>query len=220
MYTRHGMTRHLRSCPERQASLAKVEKGRGPLQPIYHLLMQDAWSGDFWLHLELPGRTKLEELDHYLRAIWLECCGHLSAFEIGSVYYTQIFDDGLSWREERDMSVPVAKVFHPGLEFNYEYDFGTTTHLKGKVVRKREGKWRGKPIALMARNAPQSFDCVLCGKAAEWICSECLWEDQAGCTYCEDCLVNHECGDEMGMPIVNSPRMGMCGYVGPAEPPY
>jgi hypothetical protein len=26
--------------------------------------------------------------------------------------------------------------------------------------------------------------------------------------------------EEMMMPIVNSPRTGMCGYDGPAEPPY
>ena len=33
------------------------------------------------------GSATLEELDHYLRTIWLECCGHLSQFTIGGMLY-------------------------------------------------------------------------------------------------------------------------------------
>jgi len=49
---------------------------------LYHLQVQDDWGGDFWLHLEMPGKATLEDLDYYLRAIWLECCGHLSQFSL------------------------------------------------------------------------------------------------------------------------------------------
>jgi len=31
----------------------------------------------------MRGSATLAKLDDYLRAIWLECCGHLSKFTIG-----------------------------------------------------------------------------------------------------------------------------------------
>ena len=37
--------------------------------------------------------------------------------------------------------------------------------------------------------------------------------------FCQEHADEHE-HDDMLMPIVNSPRTGMCGYTGPAEPPY
>jgi hypothetical protein len=40
-------------------------------------------------------------------------------------------------------------------------------------------------------------------------------------TFCEQHAEEHA-HDEYGQPLelVNSPRLGMCGYDGPAEPPY
>ena len=218
-YTRGGMSRHLASCSERKAALAQAAKGHGRSGQIYHLQVQDAWGGDFWLQLEMPGWEKLENLDAYLRAIWLECCGHLSGFTIGEVFYTQVFEDGMGWREERSMDVPVAELFTPGTSIPYEYDFGTTSELMIKVVREREGQWQGKPIKLMARNKLMAIACGNCGQTAEFLCAECMW-DQEWWMFCENCLSEHEHGEEMALPIVNSPRMGMCGYTGPAEPPY
>ncbi|MBK6433513.1 hypothetical protein [Candidatus Amarolinea dominans] len=37
---------------------------------------QDAWGAAISLHLEMRGKATLKDLDEYLRAIWLECCGH------------------------------------------------------------------------------------------------------------------------------------------------
>ena len=36
--------------------------------------------GPYWLHLEVQGDVRLTVLDAFLRAIWLECCGHMSQF--------------------------------------------------------------------------------------------------------------------------------------------
>ncbi len=44
------------------------------------------------------------------------------------------------------------------------------------------------------------------------ILPEKIWED-----YCDKCIEAHECGEDYVMPIVNSPRTGVCGYVGPFE---
>ena len=51
------------------------------------------------------------------------------------------------------MKVQVQKLFEPGMEIPYEYDFGTTSELVIKVVGERQGKPTTKnPIVLMARN--------------------------------------------------------------------
>lgn len=219
--TRGGLARHLATCAKRREVIAAADQqpGGSP-QTLYHLQVQDAWRGAYWLHLEMRGDATLEKLDSYLRAIWLECCGHLSAFEIGPVRHTQLFDDGMSYGIEKSMKVQAQRLFAPGMEISYEYDFGTTSHLLIKVVGERQGKPTTKnPIVLMARNAFDPPPCAECGQPAEWLCAECIWEEGADAVFCEAHAGEHE-HEDMLMPIVNSPRTGMCGYDGPAEPPY
>ena len=218
--TRGGMARHLRSCEKRTAAQADAEGSRRHSQTLYHLQVQDKWSGSFWLHLEMRGNDTLKDLDYYLREIWLECCGHLSSFDFGEVLYTQIFDDGMGYKEERPMSARVKTLFSPGMEIPYEYDFGSTTELVIKVVDQREGKpLTAHPIFLMARNRFEPPPCVECGKPSTQLCAECLWEEDGRGTFCDDHAEEHDHPD-MLMPFVNSPRAGECGYIGPAEPPY
>lgn len=49
---------------------------------LVHLRMQDAYSGAFWFDAEVRGTATLTDVDSYLRAIWLECCGHMSRFSL------------------------------------------------------------------------------------------------------------------------------------------
>lgn len=218
--TRGGLARHLASCAKRQEAIAVADQQPGRKQTLYHLQVQDAWSSTYWLHLEMRGNATLEDLDFYLREIWLECCGHLSAFEIGPVHYTQIFDDGMSYGIEKPMKVQVQKLFAAGMQIPYEYDFGTTSELVIKVVGERQGKPTTKnPIVLMARNQFEPPPCTECGQPAQWVCAECAWEDDSSGLFCEVHAEDHE-HEDMLMAIVNSPRTGMCGYDGPAEPPY
>jgi hypothetical protein len=71
----------------------------------------------------------------------------------------------------------------------------------------------------MARNDFEPPPCAECGQPAAFVCAECVWEDEDGARFCEAHADEHE-HDDMLMPVVNSPRTGMCGYDGPAEPPY
>ena len=219
--TRSGLSKHLHSCPSRSEAVAKAKQGKK--QTIYHLQVHDAWSGGFWLHLEMGGTATLEELDEYLRAIWLECCGHLSSFEIGDTRYTQILDDGYSMGDEEPMSAQVRKIFEHGMSIPYEYDFGTTSELVVSVVGERAGKMLSKhPISLMARNRFEPAQCADCDQNATWLCVQCFEErDDSLCELCDIHAESHGCDDYGGpTPLVNSPRVGMCGYVGPADPPY
>lgn len=222
--TKSGLTKHFQSCEARLAAQEEATKQRGRNQTIYHLHVLDDFSGDFWLHLEMKGSARLDDLDDYLRAIWLECCGHLSAFKIPPHRYTQIFDDGFSIDDEKPMNVQVKDIFSPGMTIPYEYDFGTTSYLTIKVLVERKGKPHTKyPIFLMARNQMPKITCMDCDNQATLLCLECMYETDGPCELCDDHWKSHphDSEDYGGpMPLVNSPRTGVCAYDGPAEPPY
>ncbi len=209
--TRGGLVRHLRTCPQRQEAIRATEQGAEQAQRLYHLQVQDAWGGDYWLHLEMKGTATLKDLDRYLRAIWLECCGHLSQFSVEG------------WRgDEIPKSRRVEQVFRPGVELTHIYDFGTSSETLIKTVGARQGKPLTRhPIFLMARNNPPVATCTQCGEPATWLCLECIYGLRQAGTLCDEHAQDHPHEDYGGlMPLVNSPRTGMCGYTGPAEPPY
>jgi hypothetical protein len=100
--------------------------------------------------------------------------------------------------------------------------FGTSSETLLKLVGVREGKpSTPHPIVLMARNLPPEAVCIECGQPAAWLCLECMYEEDVPGTLCDEHAQGHP-HDNYGepMPLVNSPRVGMCGYTGPAEPPY
>lgn len=222
-----GISNHLRTCPQRQAAIAAANAKPGRNGTLYHLQVLDStpdfysvaelFSDDYWLHLEMKGSATLDDLDSYLRAIWLECCGHLSAFTIDEEsYVSEVFEYG-----DKPMTYQVRRVFKPGMTLAYEYDFGTTSELLIKVVGEREGKATGEhPITLMARNSFTPPPCSICGQPAIVICVECISDGpEPALVFCDEHAEEHE-HNEMLMPIVNSPRTGLCGYTGPADPPY
>ena len=210
-FTRGGMGRHLRACPARKAAIEAADQGAGTVQPVFHLQVQDMESGTYWLQLEMSGQAQLRELDRYLRAIWLECCDHLSQFTAGG------------WgSRELPMSRRAESVLEPGAELVHIYDFGTSSYTLIRVADMRRGKPLSRhPIYLMARNHAPDIQCIECGQAAAWVCRECLYEYDEFGALCDEHARTHP-HTEYGhpLPLVNSPRIGMCGYAGPAEPPY
>jgi hypothetical protein len=206
-----GLSKHLAVCAQRRAAIAEADGKRRPKEQLYHLRAQDAYGGQFWLDLEMNGSATLKDLDYYLRAIWLECCGHLSQFSIGG------------WRgEEISMKTRIDRVFAPGVELTHIYDFGTESETRIKAVAVRDGKpTTTHPIALMARNQLPDFKCMECDQPATLLCSECQIEYNESGLLCDQHAAEHP-HDNYGepSPVWNSPRLGMCGYDGPAEPPY
>ena len=205
-----AMGRHLLACKVKKERDEQEAAHAQKKYPIFYIKVSG--SKYYWLHIEMKGTAKLADLDSFLRNIWLECCGHLSSFTINRVEYQDTtyeddWDNLWGGREVRPTTTTLSKVLNVGDKFDYAYDFGTTTYLEGKVLGVREGVLK-KPVRILARNSPYTFECEECGKQATDICMEC------GSFFCEQCLANHECGDEMALPVVNSPRMGVCGYTG------
>lgn len=208
--TKASMTKHLAQCiPQHQ--------GTGKARRVLHLRVEDAHkSSPFWLEVAVDAEKPLRTLDGFLRAIWLECCGHLSCFEIDRVRY-QVNPEGM---DGRSMDTKMAEVLHPGLSFSHEYDFGSTTELKLKV----QGEYQIAPpenVWLLVRNQAPQWKCNVCDQAATQLDTECGWEmenpffcDQHAEEHVE---AEHDGDNYMMMPVVNSPRMGVCGYAGPGK---
>lgn len=165
------------------------------------LKIEGAYDKDYWLFVDVPLTATLTTLDRFLRDIWLECCGHLSAFsgkghqEIG---------------KSRKFST-----FAPGEQFLHEYDFGSTTETLITVIGRTSRKPQKASVRLLARNIPPQFTCTKCGAPATEICTECIYE-MDNPFYCASCAKKHE-HEEMLLPVTNSPRMGVCGYCGDAD---
>ena len=110
------------------------------------------------------------------------------------------------------MTTQLGRVLEEGKSFLHYYDMGDTTELMLKVVSSFEAKVSSKNVILLARNRPPDIRCDNCGQPARWICRLCNWEGLGW--LCEQCAPLHECGEEMLPPVVNSPRVGVCGYTG------
>lgn len=208
---KRSVSKHLAKCSKRLESIQAADATSRPQETIWHLRVQGAYAKEYWLDLEMVGSASLDKLDRYLRAIWLECCGHLSQFTIGGWGGTII-----------GKTRKVNSVFEAGLVLRHQYDFGTTSETDIKVIGFRVGRPLTKhPLFLMARNCPPKFLCQECGQPANWLCTECFYEDDKPGLLCDEHVQEHP-HENYGepMPIVNSPRMGMCGYEGPATPPY
>lgn len=212
--TKGSMGKHLAACPQRQAAITSAEGSKRKPEPLVQLRVQDAYSSQFWLELEARGTAKLADIDAYLRAIWLECCGHLSEFSTGNW--------GERGRQVVAKSRRIADVFRPDVQLTHIYDFGTSSETTIKAIGQRVGApLSARPLALLARNLMPEASCIECGQPASHLCMECMYEDETAGTLCPQHAAGHP-HENYGEPfeLVNSPRLGMCGYIGPAEPPY
>lgn len=257
--TKSSMSSHLRSCLRKE-----LKAGTGPSSPQagFHVAVEGAYNCDYWLHLAVREDATFDHLDGFLRAIWLECCGHLSAFKIGETEVTsdapslgparpadddqdEYEDDetpgsdsiggrvagmldtlrggnGLSGFDghmgsfgrfqARSMDTPVGELLRPKLRFKHDYDFGSTTTLALRVVSELEAGFGGDYIRPLARNHAPNIPCHLCGKPATQVSAEYAYSEEGW--LCDKCLASEDYDGEMMLPVVNSPRTGVCGYTG------
>lgn len=205
--------------------------------------------GPYWLVLLTPKLAKLHHLDRFLRRTWLECCGHLSYFDIREETYHCPSDltakptTSRSNRLEEDVKVMADYHFQDllkvGDSFSYTYDFDTSTWLDLEVIGESTTP-TAEEIFVLTRNRSPNFDCSQCSSSLpnmehRYAVKACGW---CGDGLCESCCDNHDCksqdedlssellqqpammGDTNIVPIYNSPRSGDCSYCGPIEDDY
>lgn len=230
-YSKQGMTKHLAGHFAKEET--NLKKGKS-----FHVKVETSkkWGKTpYFLHLWVDGNTTFKKIDSFLRAIWLECCGHMSAFRIPSnashsgafavmdayEYLDAGNEDKYNEIMDREtgqipMKEQLKNVAYKELAIEYEYDFGSSTELTIAIVN--EYPFTGlQPIILLSRNEALKTPCSACGKnTAKEICTVCSWDEEAN--FCEKCAKKHAktCADfeDCALPIVNSPRCGVCDYMG------
>ncbi|MCL4445319.1 MAG: hypothetical protein M1134_00365 [Actinobacteria bacterium] len=213
-FTKAGMQRHVRACRGRIA-------GAGDADTLL-LALEDRYLSSYWLVLEASPTATWDDLDSFLRHIWVECCGHLSCFNHAGTTFAYDVDGAYEWAANpRSMAARLADTVAAGSRFNYEYDFGTTTELLGRVLGfVPTARTTGPMIEVLSRNDPPVHPCAECTGNATKVCGLCYQGMDNPCWYCDTCSEHHRCSYPDGdyfLPVVNSPRVGLCGYDGPAE---
>ena len=87
------MASHLESCEKRKNFYLEMnKKSKEQSNNIVFLLsVSSKYYPEYWMFVEVDGRSKLKAIDKFLRDTWLECCGHLSSFTIkGQEYESQL----------------------------------------------------------------------------------------------------------------------------------
>lgn len=221
-YTRSGMLRHLQACKKRNVKLAE-ERGKRRCR-YFQIVIYGKYVKNYWLIVETSENTTLKELDKFIRDIWVECCGHLSAFTINEERYESCPDTGGFWGiPAKNMNYRLKDVVDVGDSILYEYDFGSTTELILDIHSCREGEKKNNEIVILSRNNPPKIVCSNCKQnTAKWVDPEGYYEGLP--FWCDECLDTENDYDDdeervyyepdFLLPVCNSPRMGVCGYEG------
>lgn len=231
-FAKAGISRHL------SAHLAEKIKEGAPGKSFHVKIEVDPRYGSapYFLNLWIDSNATFKDLDMFLREIWLECCGHMSSFTnpkkrrggMWSFFEAEdLFKKGKTaayekLMEDQNGEIPksrkVKDALTKDLKLEYEYDFGSTTKLQITVLDQYPVSVKEK-IILLSRNEPLKLMCETCGKEpATQLCTVCI-SDDGELALCDTCAEKHaeECSDfadYAAMPVVNSPRMGVCGYEG------
>ena len=233
MLGKRPMTNHLEACWTQHLMAVPA---KATLR-WFHLVVEVRYAPDYWMHLQAPANSTFGDLDGLLRTIWLECCDHLSAFEfpvkrklprratpgdIAALVEELVRAAQPSLSEDPAsgdalLGEPLGSRLKPGVVFSHQYDFGTTTELAFRVAGEYPAPALPGALKLLARNEPPAIPCSVCTNPATQLCRQCVEESAGG--FCDACASQHDCGEEMLVPLINSPRTGVCGYCGPSVEP-
>ena len=202
-FAKAGINRHLTTHLNEKTKTGKAGKSF-----LVKIETNKRWGATpYFLSLWVDGDTTMKTIDKFLRDIWLECCGHMSAFrnieKKGNASWDLLkamelmakgkVEEYEKMMEKENGEVPMSRkakeVLTNGLTLEYEYDFGSSTELELTVVSEYPIKADGK-IVLLSRNEPLEITCETCGKEpATQICAVCIHETES--VFCDKCAKKH-----------------------------
>ena len=198
--TERTIKRHMKNCSEMKKSIYEKGIDNKEKRNQFIIAIKPKYAGnEYCIYLSIDGTLGLIHIDQFIRDIWVECCGHLSGFKIRGKFY-----------QDHSVNTKLNDVLNVNEKFEYEYDFGSTTHLILDVVDIIQVPSGFSQIEIIARNHEIKHNCEMCGAEAkyfnyekdEWECENCIDEDNDMISEFDYC---------------NSPRDGVCSYEGHKE---
>jgi hypothetical protein len=174
-------------------------------------------NNQYYMYALFDASSTFSDIDIFLKEMWVECCGHLSGFS------------NLNSQIKIKNSTLISKYPNQST-FLYEYDYGSTTQVFFEFIEilnlNKKTKTK-QPIELLLRNDPPYIKCYSCDKNSVF-----YYEDMSFCRedsygfYLEKPKEIKETKvikktkepkeiriqKEYLLPILNSPRSGVCGY--------
>lgn len=195
--TEKTIKRHMKNCSEMKKKIEELSDGNKKQRNQFIVAIKSKYDkNDYCIYLSIDENLGLLHIDQFLRDVWLECCGHLSAFKIkGKIY------------QDYSMDTRIKDILNVNEKFEYEYDFGSTTELILEVVDIIEVPASFSQIEIIARNNEVTHYCEICNAEAEYFNYE---NDHWECRKCID--KNNDMIAKFD--YCNSPRDGVCCYGG------
>lgn len=193
--------------------------------------LMTASSGSYWVVFKVPTNTTVQQMDQFLRDMWLgEPCAHSSQFRVVSSNHQMLPADPIKAMLESDRthshtsaaSLGSLVVVGDALEYTYDQRCPTEVHLEVLALcvgtqdpmLEKIGE-----VEVLARNIPPRILCQgsasdgsLCHRPAARVCLIC---ESGGNFFCTE--VGHKTCSHKTLPLLNSPRMGCCSYEYPCN---
>lgn len=146
--------RHIKSCVTRLEKIEESKNESKKLKDQFILKINEKYSKDIYaLYIAIDENASLQDLDTFIRKVWVECCGHLSSFKINSEdYFSDSESYGLFDEGENTFRYRLLDLVEKGTKFTYEYDFGSTTTLDLEVIELYTIGESSSSIEILARN--------------------------------------------------------------------
>lgn len=195
--TEKTIKRHMKNCDEIKKKIEELSNEDKKQRNQFMIAIKSReYKNEYCIYLSIDENLSLLHIDQFLRDVWLECCGHLSAFKIkGKIYRNHSLD------------TRIKDILAANEKFEYEYDFGSTTELILEVVDIIKVPVSFSQIEIIARNNEVTHYCEICNSEAQYFNYENYqWE-------CKKCIDKNN--DMISkFDYCNSPRDGVCCYGG------
>ena len=204
VYTATGMTSHIKK------HIARTKDTAG-----YYVIRIDAGRGNpFWMYVAAAADITFDELDQFLRSMWLDCCGHPSHFVVHNKTQHEFIPD---------MDVSISDVLRDRTVLAHYYD---STVLRLGVVRMcgqiyagvddpgADERFDNVPtkynITVLALHDRVQFRCRNCRRESATVCAGFTMTGEG--VLCMDCARLHDHAIENMRWALQSPRSGRCRY--------
>lgn len=158
--TERTIKRHMKSCSMMKNRIEESIAKNGKLRKQFIIAIKPKYDkNEYCIYLSIDGTLGLVHIDQFIRDVWVECCGHLSAFVIKKKFY-----------QDNEMNIRLNEILSVGEKFQYEYDFGSTTYLELEVVDIINVSKDFTQIEIIARNNEIISEFNYCNSPRDGVC--------------------------------------------------